>query len=195
MTQPFRTPNFRGWRALVLHKPGPVTEALLRQFGQLGMEGGLVWPQIAPGTAADVLFFDVDLGHDGQFPWPPGQAPMPLIALLGSEAPGRVEWALTQRPQAHLLKPLGSAGVYGALVIASHAYATQCHLEQEVAALKSRLSRRPAVVEAVVALMQRDGIDTSAAAYARLRRLAMSSQRSIEDAAEDLLRPAGRRRA
>jgi len=195
MTRPFRTPNFRGWRALVLHKPGPVTEALLRQFGRLGMQGQVAWPDIPAGSAAEVLFFDADLGHDGQFPWPPGGAPMPLIALIGSEAPGRVEWALTHCPQAHLLKPLGSAGVYSALVIASHAHAAQSRLEQAVASLRSRLSRRPAVLQAVLELMRREGIETSEAAYARLRRLAMASQRSIEDTADDLLRPDGRRRA
>ena len=195
MTQPFRTPNFRGWRALVLHKPGPVTEALLRQFDRLGLEGRVIWPDLAQDATADVLFFDADLGHDGQFPWPPGHAPMPLIALLGSEAPGRVEWALTRRPHAHMLKPLGSGGVYGALVIASHTYAERFQLEGEVATLRSRLARRQAVAEAVVTLMRRDGIATTDAAYARLRKLAMASQRSIEDTADDVLRPVGRRRA
>ena len=47
--------------------------------------------------AADFLFFDADLGHDAQFPWAPGAAPMPPIALIGSEAPGRIEWALSIR--------------------------------------------------------------------------------------------------
>ena len=37
---------------------------------------------------------------DDLFGWEPGRAQVPLIALLGSEAPGRIEWALSQAPSA-----------------------------------------------------------------------------------------------
>ena len=70
------------------------------------------WPELpVEALAADFVFFDADLGFDEQFPWKPGAAPMPLVALIGSEAPGRIEWALSHNADAQLLKPVGNAGV------------------------------------------------------------------------------------
>jgi AmiR/NasT family two-component response regulator len=85
--------------------------------------------------------------------------------------------------------------VYGALVVASYAYRARTVLEQKVAALAAWLARRPAVVEAALELMRREGLETTEAGYARACRLTMSSRRSIKNAAESLLNPAGRRRA
>ena len=47
---------------------------------------------------------------------------MPLVALIGSEAPGRIEWALSHKADAQLLKPVGNAGVYSALLIARQSF-------------------------------------------------------------------------
>jgi AmiR/NasT family two-component response regulator len=146
-----------------------------------------VWPEIdATSGNADVVFFDADLGHDGQFPWPPGEAPMPLIALLGSEAPGRVEWAIGQGADAHILKPIGSAGVYSALVIARHAFAARRQLIAEIDDMRDRLRRRPTVARAVIAIMQGEKMN-EAAAFRRLRQIAMETRRTIEDAAETVI--------
>jgi AmiR/NasT family two-component response regulator len=184
-------PNFRAWSAIVLHRPHAAAEAVMRQLERIGVTTRVVWPELtAADFAADVVFFDADLGYDGQFPWPASEAPMPLIALLGSEAPGRVEWAIAQGANAHLLKPIGSAGVYSALVIARHAFAARMALMSEVGALRKRLSRRPAVAQAVVAIMRTEGID-EAAAFRRLREIAMESRRTIEDAAEAVVARSG----
>jgi AmiR/NasT family two-component response regulator len=179
-------PNFRLWTAVVLHRPHAAADAVTRQLERIGVRAIAAWPTIDSGVTADVVFFDADLGYDGQFPWPPCQAPMPLIALLGSEAPGRVEWAIAQGADAHILKPIGSAGVYSALVIARHAFAARKALHTEVAGLRDRLRRRPAVAQAVVALMQSESLD-EAAAFRQLRQIAMESRRTIEDAAEALV--------
>ena len=184
-------PNFRAWSAIVLHRPHAAAEAILRQLERIGVTARVAWPELAAAdAAADVVFFDADLGYDGQFPWPVSEAPMPMIALLGSEAPGRVEWAIAQGADAHLLKPIGSAGVYSALVIARHAFAARMALMNEVSALRKRLSRRPAVAQAVVAIMRGEGID-EAAAFRRLREIAMESRRTIEDAAEAVVARSG----
>ncbi|ODN70361.1 ANTAR domain-containing response regulator [Methylobrevis pamukkalensis] len=114
------------WHAVVLHRPHPAADALVRQLERLRITTRLVWPELTAAEAsADVVFFDADMGYDGQFPWPAGHAPMPLVALIGSEAPGRVEWALAQGSDAHLLKPIGSAGVYSAILIAAHGFAAR----------------------------------------------------------------------
>jgi len=177
-------PNFRGWSAIILHRPHAAAEAITRQLERIGATAQIVWPELdATSGDADVVFFDADLGHDGQFPWPPGEAPMPLIALLGSEAPGRVEWAIGQGADAHILKPIGSAGVYSALVIARHAFAARRQLLAEIEDMRDRLRRRPTVARAVIAIMQGEKMN-EAAAFRRLRQIAMESRRTIEDAAE-----------
>lgn len=184
-------PSFRAWTAIVLHRPHAATDAVLRQLERIGVTAGVVWPDLdETARKADVIFFDADLGHDGQFPWQPGTAPMPLVALLGSEAPGRVEWAIRQGADAHLLKPIGSAGVYSALVIAQHAHAARMRLLAERDDMQDRLSRRPVVAAAVIAIMQAERTGEQVA-YRRLRQIAMDSRRTIEDAAEAIVARAG----
>jgi AmiR/NasT family two-component response regulator len=180
-------PNFRGWTAVILHRPHAAAEAITRQLERTGATARTVWPELdASSSKADVVFFDADLGYDGQFPWPAGQAPMPLIALLGSEAPGRVEWAISQGADAHILKPIGSAGVYSALVIARHAFAARRRLLAEIDDMRDRLRRRPTVARAVIAIMQGEKMN-EAAAFRRLRQIAMETRRTIEDAAETVV--------
>ena len=181
-------PSFRSWSAVILHRPHDAAAAIARQLERIGVASRTVWPELAPADAAeaDIVFFDADHGYDGQFPWPAGEAPMPLVALLGSEAPGRVEWAIAQNADAHLLKPIGSAGVYSALVIARHAFASRNALKSEVEELRGRLRRLPIVARAVIEMMRAEKIDEGTA-FHRLGQMAMQSRRSIEDTAEALI--------
>ena len=115
------------------------------------------------------MFFDADLGYDAQFPWAPGAAPMPTIALIGSEAPGRIEWALTQGADAHLLKPVGNAGVYSALLIARQRLRrAQAPRPPRSSTLRSRVAERQTIVRRSLLLAAR-GLDEEQA-YAQLRR-------------------------
>ncbi|MHB1103628.1 MAG: ANTAR domain-containing response regulator [Devosia sp.] len=179
-------PNFDNKRALILHRPHQIAEALARQLRQLGMTSEAAWPDFPahrdPGQF-DFLVFDADMGHDSQFPWRPGGAPIPSIALIGSEAPGRLAWAIRQGADAHLLKPVGSGGVYSALVIAAEAFAKRVAMVGELDGLRARLDRRQVVAEATACLMVQ--LDVSAdAAFDRLRRDAMSDRLTIEDEAD-----------
>ena len=116
-------PDLGGAEAAILHRPHPTVQALSRQLGAIGLAVTAHWPDLGPGAlAADYTFFDADMGYDAQFPWAPGAAPMPMIALIGSEAPGRIEWALAQGADAQLLKPVGDHGVFGALLIARNGF-------------------------------------------------------------------------
>lgn len=181
MKRPSRIPNLGGARALVLHLPHAGVEALIRQLRAIGLDVEQAWPALpASAPGADFVFFDVDMGFDAQFSWAPGEAPMPLVALIGSEAPGRIEWALSQKADAQIVKPVGSSGVYSALLIARRAFDERRRLGAEIADLEARLGERRAVVRAVVALGR--GADEDVA-YARLRALAMSWQVTIEEAA------------
>jgi len=106
---------------------------------------------------------------------------MPIIALIGSEAPGRIEWALSHNADAQLLKPVGNSGVYSALLIARQSFAARRQLADEIATLQARVAERQTIVRAVAALTSQ-GIDDERA-YAQLRSLAMSWQVTLEEAA------------
>ncbi|TNC48450.1 ANTAR domain-containing protein [Rubellimicrobium rubrum] len=176
-----RVPDLGGAQAVILHRPHPTVQALVRQLSAIGLQAESHWPDL-PSSAlgADFIFFDVDMGHDEQFPWKPGQAPMPMIALIGSETPGRVEWALGMGADAQILKPVGDSGVYSALLIARAGFEARKALASEIDGLRARLAERQTVIRAVTILSV--GQDDEAA-YAELRRLAMSWRVTIEEAA------------
>jgi AmiR/NasT family two-component response regulator len=183
MTHGHSTPNFDGRRALVVHRPHEVVEAIFRQLGQVGIHHATAWPDAPVDAVFDVVFYDADMGHDGQFPWSPGLAPMPSIALIGSEAPGRLAWAIRQGADAHLLKPIGSGGVYSALVIAFDAFARRANMRAELDGVRARLGQRQFVAEATACLMVQGNISADAA-YDTLRREAMNARTTIEEMAE-----------
>jgi AmiR/NasT family two-component response regulator len=181
-----RIPNLGGARAYVLHRPHATVTAIRRQLAAIGLECVECWPELpAEALAADFVFFDVDLGFDQQFPWHAGDAPMPTVALIGSEAPGRIEWALSQKADAQLLKPVGNSGVYSALLIARQAFVARRRLADEIAALQARVAERQTIVRAVAALCSEGADDDQA--YAQLRSLAMNWQISIEEAARRIV--------
>lgn len=177
-------PNFRGQRALVLHWEDNNRVTLVRQLEALGLKVDVLWP--ADGVSAtgyDIIFFDADQGYDGLFHWPPGQPPIPLIAMMGSEAPGRIEWTLSRAPSAYLVKPIGSTGVFSALAIAFHAFGTTKELEDTIAELTRRTKARPIVFKAILSVMAHIGIGDDEA-YQLLRAESMNQRVSIEDLSE-----------
>jgi two-component system, response regulator / RNA-binding antiterminator len=185
-----RIPNLGGAQAIILHRPHPTVQALTRQLTAIGLQVTQAWPELGPeALAADYIFFDADMGHDGMFPWDPGQPPIPMIALIGSEAPGRIEWSLKAGAHAQLLKPVGDNGAYSALLIARDAFDAQKALSAEIADLRRRLDDRQTVVRAVTLLAARGKSD--AEAYAQLRRMAMAWRISFEDAAERIVAAQG----
>lgn len=182
MRRPIRIPELGGARAVILHRPHPTVHALTRQLTAIGLEVTEAWPELGPeAIGADYVFFDADMGHDGMFPWIAGQSPMPMIALIGSEAPGRIEWSLRAGSHAQLLKPIGDNGAYSALLIARDAFDTQRYLSAEITDLKRRLDGRQTVVRAVTLLAARG--KTEEQAYGQLRQMAMAWRISLEDAA------------
>lgn len=179
-----RLPNFRGQRCLVLHRRDNNTDVLVRKLENLGLIVELRWP--AEGVTAegyDVMFFDADLGYDAIFAWSPEPPPIPIIAMMGSEAPGRIEWMLSQAPAAYLIKPIGSTGVFSALAIAFHTFETQRGLKEAIADLSGRVQSRAIVFKAILALMERFGIDEDEA-YRLLRRESMNRRTTVEALSE-----------
>lgn len=185
MKRGLRILELAGARAAILHRPHPTVTAIERQLAAIGLMAQAHWPELPPDFSADFLFFDVDMGFDGQFPWGDAASPMPLIGLIGSEAPGRIEWSLARGAHAQLLKPVGDSGVYSALLIARAGFQARHRMAAEIGQLRDRLAGRETVVRAVMALVAQGYSDEDA--FARLRRLATDRQESFEAAAERVL--------
>ncbi len=183
MKHPVRIQNLGGAMAVILHRPHPTVQALERQLRAIGLQVTAAWPELGSAAlGADFVFFDADMGYDEQFPWPVGQGPMPMIALIGSEAPGRIEWSLRAGAHAQLLKPVGDNGVYATLLIARQAFDAQRAQALEIADLRRRLDERRTVVRAI-ALLMANGARDDDAAYGQLRQMAMAWRVSFEAAA------------
>ena len=174
-------PNFRGNHALVLHRPDSNSETLLRQLESLGLTVRRKWPAYdVSAEEMDVVFFDADLGYDGLFAWPATHAPIPLIAVMGSEAPGRIEWTLAQGPSAYLIKPIGSTGVFSALAIAFHTFEVQQRLHKTLTDLTRSVEARPILFKAILVIMKVFGVG-DAEAYQMLRTVSMKQRVSIQE--------------
>lgn len=183
MRQGLFIPDLGGAKAVILHRAHPTVLSLTRQLRAIGMNVETSWPELpASAMSADYIFFDADMGHDSQFPWKPGASPMPMIALIGSEAPGRIEWALSHRAAGQVLKPVGDAGAFSALLIARQTYDARNALAAEIADLRTRISERQTVVKAVMLLARKT--ETEEIAYDQLRQMAMAWRVTIEQAAQ-----------
>lgn len=181
-----RTENLGNAIAWILHRPHPAVQGLMRQLSVIGLELREAWPDLpAEALAADFIFYDADAGHDAQFPWAPGQSPMPMIALIGSEAPGRLKWAMTMGAHAQLLKPVSDKGVYAALLVARSNFDRSNASAALIADLENRLSARQTIVRAVMIFVLRG--KSEAEAYDLLRQTAMAWRVTIEVAAERLV--------
>jgi AmiR/NasT family two-component response regulator len=181
------TPSFTGLHAVVLHRFDDTVERLARQLNVLGLKVRNQWaPLDLTQERADIVLVDADAGWSGLLPWPPGENPVPLVALLGSEAPGRIAWALDHGANALIAKPIAASAVYPALVMASRSHAEARRIAGRIAELEERIRLRPLVLAAVQALMTSHDLD-EAAAYRHLRREAMRRRLALEQAAAAIL--------
>ena len=174
------TPNFSHRRAVLLHRPDSNTDKLVRQLKLLGLIVEMIWEPLPGGDAPDIVLVDADQGWDGLLPWKSAEeAPCPVVALLGTEAPSRIAWALEQGAGAILAKPINPSAVFPALVMAHARHEERIALRERMAHLEERLKLRPVVHAAVKLLMQKRGLSEEDA-YAALRSAAMQQRQTVE---------------
>ena len=182
-----KLPDLVGWRAVILHRSDEGTDKMVRQLGLLGLSAHVQWaPLDTARIPADIAFVDADQGWAGLLPWDNGEAPLPLIALLHSEAPGRVAWALDQGAGAILAKPVAASAIYPALVLAVSVHRERVAARDRQALLEERVRLRPLVHGAVLSIMHSRRLDEDAA-YRALRLAAMSRRITMEQAAAEIL--------
>src|SRR5258708_29584856 len=131
--------SVRGRRALMVMRDEREIASVRRQLNRLGMAISDHDPgEPPPKEVVDVVVIDADtipIKSDLAAAWKSGA---PIIALIGTETPSRLKWLLDLQPASFLIKPLRSAGLYPALVLASDA----APRKQEQAAPLERLEDR-----------------------------------------------------
>ncbi|MCP1853368.1 MULTISPECIES: ANTAR domain-containing response regulator [unclassified Bradyrhizobium] len=177
--------SLRGRKALVAIKDERDASIVRRQFERLGIEI-VIWE---PGASIDCLP-DVTLIDDEFLPLtsPAQQTSLgrsPVIALLGTETPSRLKLVLDLDPASFLVKPLRSAGIYAALVLAFERSERTSELKQQVLKLEQRLRSRRVVLAAVLQVMHSHAL-AEPAAFALIRRAAMEQRKTIEELSAEI---------
>ena len=139
-------------------------------------------PTGTPQNLPDLVLVDADQGWDDLLPAKGGALGKPLVALLASEAPGRIAWAMQQGASAIIPKPVTASAVYPALVMAVSIHEERRAGAERLQYLEERIRMRPLVHAAVEKLRVARGLDEERA-YAILRDCAMRRRLSMEQVA------------
>jgi len=183
--------NFRLVRALVIHGQDRNRTVLTETLTKLGLKIQAADPTDAPVIRAavrdaEIILFDADMAEAVATAWATERVAVPVIAIVGLEAPGRLLRAFELEPSAVLYKPLRSTGIYSALFFAANEHRRRQELAAKLQLLEGRHRSRRFVTRAVTRLMQDRGIDDDQA-YRLLRKESMRRRLTIEEFAMQLL--------
>jgi AmiR/NasT family two-component response regulator len=163
-----------------------------RQLNRLGMTISEHDPAevLPPDQAADVIVVDADaipIKSDLAAAW---KGSAPIIALIGTETPSRLRWLLDLQPASFLIKPLRSAGLYTALVVAFDSAQRRMDEAAHVERLEERVRSRRVVFAAVLQIMRGHGL-SEADAFTLIRQTAMRHRTTIEVLSAEIIAGGG----
>jgi AmiR/NasT family two-component response regulator len=182
--------NFRGVNALVIHAEDRNRTILTETMTRLGLKIHASDPSdvaaIRNGLGeAEIVVFDTDMVEGMALASAGERITVPVIAIVGLEAPGRLQRAFELEPSAVLYKPLRSTGIYSALFFATNEHRRRHDVAQELQLLENRHRSRRFVTRAIVHLMRERGIDDEEA-FRLLRKESMRRRLTIEEYAVQL---------
>lgn len=189
--------NFSGFRAVLFHDRDRDRQLLADVLTRLGLQVKAFEPSSEAdafgGTmhSADVFFFDADLAAIPQVPWT-SRPPIPVVATIGLETPGRLQRAFEFAPSAILHKPLRSSGIYSALFFAFNGHRRMVELSERLSELETRHGARRFVQKALLRVMEQNSCDDEEA-YRLLRKESMRQRVTIEELAIRLVAQEPRR--
>ena len=184
--------SVRGRHALVIMKDERETSVLRRQLNRLGMLVAEADPEqaIDPKLAVDVIVLDADSFSIKPDTTSALKAKVPVIALIGTETPSRLKWLLDLQPASFLVKPLRSAGLYTALVVAFDRAQRRSDEAAHVKKLEDRIRSRRVVFTAVLRLMRGHALSEEDA-FALIRQTAMRHRMTIEQLSAEIIATGG----
>ena len=181
--------NFKGGRALVIAARGGRETTLETTLAKLGVS--CEYPEVVGGRAdidiaslqaeRDILFVDGDLEGAIAIDVNPVSRlpPVPVIGLVGVEAPSRLKALVNLGATSFLRKPVHGGAVYTSLFMGINQFLLRSDMYARLQDLEVRRRGRRAVIRAVIFLMQQDGLDEEDA-YSRLRRESMRARQNLE---------------
>jgi AmiR/NasT family two-component response regulator len=163
-----------------------------RQFNRLGMSVAEADPEQAldPKIPIDVVVLDADSIPIKCDAAPALKLNLPVIALIGTETPSRLKWLLDLRPASFLIKPLRSAGLYTALVVAFDCAQRRSEEAAHIEKLEDRIRARRVVFAAVLQLMRTHGLSEEDA-FTLIRQTAMRYRTTIEQLSAEIIAVGG----
>jgi AmiR/NasT family two-component response regulator len=183
--------SVRGRRALLVMRDEREVAIVRRQLHRLGMAVSEHDPAEAPAhESVDVAVMDVDtipIKSDLATAWKAGA---PIIALIGTETPSRLKWLLDLKPASFLVKPLRSAGLYTALVVAFDSAQRRVDEAAHIERLEDRIRSRRVVFAAVLQIMRGHGMSETEA-FALIRQTAMRHRTTIEQLSAEIVADGG----
>jgi len=184
--------SVRGRRALMVMRDEREIAVVCRQLSRLGMtvsEHDPAEPP-SPNQTVDVILMDADaipIKSDQATAW---KLNVPIIALIGTETPSRLKWLLDLRPASFLIKPLRSAGLYTALVVAFDSAQRRIDEAAHIEKLEDRIRSRRVVFAAVLQIMRGHGTSETEA-FALIRQTAMRHRTTIEVLSAEIIAAGG----
>jgi AmiR/NasT family two-component response regulator len=177
--------NFRGVHALVIHGQDRNRAVLTETLTKLGLKVRVADPSDALTirgalTETEILVFDTDMAEAAALALAGERVAVPVIAIVGLEAPGRLQRAFELEPSAVLYKPLRSTGIYSALFFATNEHRRRRELCLKMQLLEARHRSRRFVTRAIVELMRDRSIDDEEA-FRLLRKESMRRRLTIEE--------------
>jgi AmiR/NasT family two-component response regulator len=188
--------NFRGGRALVVLARAGREMTLEATLAKLGVN--TEYPEIVGGRAQidvaslhaerDILFIDGDLEGAVAIEVNPASRlpPVPVIGLVGVEAPSRLKALVNLGATSFLRKPVHGGAVYTSLFMGVNQFLLRSDMYGRLQDLEERRRGRRAVVRAIILLMQENGLDEDGA-YSQLRRESMRARQNLELYCEEFL--------
>ena len=184
--------SVRGRNALLIMRDEREISIVRRQLNRLGMLVAEVDPEqgLDSKVSADVIVLDADGMPIRSDVAPALKTNVPVIALIGTETPSRLKWLLDLRPASFLIKPLRSAGLYTALVVAFDCAQRRSEEAAHLEKLEDRVRSRRVVFAAVLQLMRVHGLSEEDA-FALLRQTAMRFRTTIEQLSAEIIAVGG----
>lgn len=169
---------------MVLCNAGRDRRVLTQQLRRLGMMPTSVDvdSDLPQDSDFNVAFVDVDSGRlTPQFDQLCEVDERPVLALIGSDAPSSVNWALEQGACGYLVKPIRGTGILASLVLSCHAFEERRANARALADLQNRLKARQVVCSAALRILDGFGQITEHDAFQILRLSSMARRITVED--------------
>jgi len=194
MNEPRIIQNFVGYRATIATEQPTAVSQLEDMLTKLGVSVVMkeirdAKLQIEPGEK-NVLFIDSDLNVAVETGEMEPSRCLPVIGIIGVEAPSRLRWLMQLGATSTLRKPVHRAAVYSALFVGINEFRRRRYLADLVGEYERRRLLRKSLVQAVLIVMHRTGLDY-VGAYDQLRRESMRSRQSLEDFCEAFIQAHG----